>query len=148
MVDFRRQQQKPGTQLNFPYDIDGDDIMNSMAVSNFTVMGVTGSVQFETGIGGITDYGWVGDLPSAHYDMCLITSLLPCAHLTCRAFLFLHSLIPAPPPLPSPPCTSYRRFYYSYNLFSLYIFSSFPFSTQGDRISGVRYSVVNYQSNR
>ena len=63
VVAHQQSQQKPGTQLNFPADIEGDAIANSMAVSNFTVMGVTGSVQFETGIGGIPDYGWVSDPP-------------------------------------------------------------------------------------
>ena len=63
VVAHQQSQQQPGTQLNFPADIEGDAIANSMAVSNFTVMGVTGSVQFETGIGGIPDYGWVSDPP-------------------------------------------------------------------------------------
>ena len=63
MVDYQRSRQKPGTQLLFAADIEGDAVANAMAVTNFTVIGVTGKVQFEAGIGGIPDYGW-GDRSS------------------------------------------------------------------------------------
>ena len=40
-----------------------------MAVSNFTVVGVTGSVQFETGIGNIPDYGWGDRISGVRYSV-------------------------------------------------------------------------------
>ena len=58
VVAYQQSKQMPGTQLLFAADIEGDAVANAMAVSNFTVVGVTGIVQFETGIGGIPDYGW------------------------------------------------------------------------------------------
>ena len=58
-----------GKQLNFPDDISGSAVSSSFAVTNFTLVGVTGSVQFESGIGGIPDYGWGDRISGVRYSV-------------------------------------------------------------------------------
>ena len=69
VVAYQRSQQKQGTQLLFPADIEGDAVANAMAVTNFTVVGVTGICQFEAGIGGIPDYGWNDRISGVRYSV-------------------------------------------------------------------------------
>ena len=53
----------------FPADIEGDAVASAMAVTNFTVIGVTGKIQFESGIGGIPDYGWGDRITGVRYSV-------------------------------------------------------------------------------
>ena len=73
VVGYQRsyQQAHPllGKRLNFPDSIAGSAIASNIAVTNFTMVGVTGICQFEAGIGGIPDYGWNDRISGVRYSV-------------------------------------------------------------------------------
>jgi len=69
VVYYQKALQPPGTKLRFPSKMDGAAIAASMAVQNVTVVGATGMVGFEAGIGGIPDYGWGDRVQGVRYKV-------------------------------------------------------------------------------